>query len=476
MKKFFSLFLVVLMTTIALSGCGGSASVPTPTPIPGAAVLPEFLPTYAQIAQFFPGGLGRAQKPPENMGTFTRQIFEKGVLVYDPGNDRVALQPVGYQQRQPEPPTTPAEGPGWVQIQGYWVPPAIAKTYNALGSEVMGEPLSNYRYNPDQQRYEMYFANLGIYTLPNDPLEQVYLLPYGNWVLANESILDGESTPFPRAIIQNATEAFDELASRTDKVLTGEQLAAITTSPEGQIIRVYTNAIMVWNAEENKAEWMNLPERMGVVRTSLVEELQNDNTFFVPLQGRTKGHNVPNKFWDDFLALHGGFDAAGYPITELVPKTESNGQVVQQCYEHICLEFNYDTGEITPVPFGEEFYRKYGSGQHPQNGSPPLKRVVIETTPAHPLISPRQPQQVRSRIQIDGQPAPNVSPSLILHLPAGQVEFSFPPTNAQGEAVLDLPPLAEGNGTKVMYEVCLTLEDGSRPCASGQFVIAATAP
>ncbi len=470
MKKFWFLSLLAFVIAAALTGCD-TVAAPDPTPIPGAPVYPAFLPVYARIADVFPGGLGMAKTGPQDMGTFVRQVFEKGVMVYDPAAHKVALQPVGYQQSQKETPVELAQGPGWVQVQGYWVPPAVAKIYNALGTEIFGAPLSNYRYNSAQQRYEIYFENLGIYMLPDDPLEQVYLLPYGNWMLANESFPEGkDNTPMPKAIIQNATDAFDALASRTDEAFLGEELAPLTTSPDGRIIRVYANAVMVWDAETNQADWMNLPEIMGIQPGGLVDDLQNEKLFFVPIQGN-KGHNIPNKFWEDFLALYGGLDTAGKPITELIYKEGSGGQVMQQCYEHICLEFDYNTKKVAPTPLGAEYYRKYGGEQHPQNASPPLSLVKIETRLAHASISPTEPQQVWSRIQVDGKPAADISPVLILHLPEGQVEFSFPPTNAQGETSLTLPPMTENNGVKVLYDVCLVLDDGSKPCATGQFFI-----
>jgi len=441
-------------------------------------VAQEFIPLYERIAAVIPGGLGAAKVPAQDINGLKRQIFEKGVLIYDPSTGKTALQPVGHQQITVEAPAGASQGPTWQQIAGYWVPAAIANAYQQLGADIVGQPLSNYRYNATKKRYEIYFENLGMYLLEDDPFEQVHLLPYGAWVLANESAPGGENSGPGAAIIRNATEAFDVVADRLGPQFTGEVIAPLVVDREGRILRVYTNVVMVWNPDTNEVGWLNLPELLGISPTPLVAQLQNEQLIFVPLDPDNQlGHHIPTLFWDDFISLYSGLEAAGNPITELAYKPGTGERISWQCFEHLCLEYDTQTGALRPTPLGQEYYQRFIEQQLPNKGAPPLTPLSIETRPGSYTVSPNAPQEVLVHISAQGKPLSNVTPYLKLHLPSGQVKFSFPPTDAEGNTRLSLPPLAESNGTPVAYDVCLLLPQAAgETCASSQFMVWQDAP
>ncbi len=349
---------ILLLTAVVLSGCAEAPLPVTPTPIPGKPVAPQFVGLYETIAGVIPGGLGAARSEAVDEDGQIRQIFDGGVLVYDKTSGVTALAPVGKEQIATEPPSKEPEGPTWRQIGEYWVPAAIANAYDALGEDVVGHPLTNYRYNSAQQRFEMYFENLGMYIWKDDPYSQVYLLPYGAWVYADRVPL--QENVLRANIARDATEAFDAWEDRLTREFTGEEIAPLITDAQGRILRVYANVVPEWNQEQGIVQLVHVPLELGVERQPLKPRVDNDRMMFLPLdESGTLGHNIPRFFWDNLISKYSGIDVFGEPITELEFKPGTQQEVYWQCFENLCVEFdgNTDTNAITPL--GRQYYERF---------------------------------------------------------------------------------------------------------------------
>lgn len=467
MKHRFALhFMLVFLVITLLTGCDDGA-VPTPTPIPGESVAPQLLPLYQQISAVIPKGLGEAIKPAEEENGQIRQVFEDGVMRYDVASQRVFLEPIGYQQiSTPEAPSEP-QGPTWQNIQGYWVPSIIANTYNQIGGEtVVGKPLSNYNYNFQRQRYEIYFENLGMYILDGDPSAQVHLLPYGQWLTAmTNSNVDAS---VDKAIIRNAAEAFDTVAKRLTPEYTGNIITPLIIDSQKRILRVYENIIMVWNPEQNNITWLNAPEALGIQRKPLTTQIDDARLTFAPdPTNPSLGHNIPILFWD-FIRTHSGLEVSGTPIMELEEKPDTQGDIWWQCFEHICMEYNPNTNKVQMTPVGKLYYERF-LRQIPRRDTAPPLSTEIQIFQESRQVSPGDTQQVMVNVTTQGESPANISLKLNIHLPDGRVNVLwFPPTDATGQSSLTLPPIQAENNTPIRYEVCTADE---MVCVSEQFVI-----
>ncbi len=470
--------LVLLLAALMLWGCDAApAPVPAePTVIPGKPVASQFLPLYHTIAMVVPGGLGAARTEAEETNGQIRQVFDGGVLVYDENSQETFLAPVGRGQIPPEPPAGEPQGPTWQRIGGYWAPASIASIYEALGERIMGRPLSNYRYNEHKQRFEMYFENLGLYILEADVYNQVHLLPYGAWVYAGMPLSQGE-TP-QRNIMRDAAEAFDAWGKRVPPAFTGEEIAPLVTDDSGRILRVYDNLVVQWVAEENKVAPIPVPLELGMEREPLAPEVSDKRLRFLPLNDSgTLGHNIPRFLWDNTVGRYSALDVSGYPIMELAYKPGTGQQVYWQCFENLCVEYDSGTGEATVSPLGREYYHRFLK-QQSEEGPSPLARLEIEIQQAQRRISPQESQEVTVRITERGAPVSSISPVLIIHLPSGQVNLPFPPTDANGKTSVRLGPFEDTpNGTVIEYAVCVPSgKGGSEVCPKEQFVVWDVAP
>ncbi len=350
-----------LLVAVMLSGCDDASLPATATPIPGSPVAPQFVGLYTAIAEVIPGGLGMARSDFVEENGQLRQVFDGGVLVYDKASGASFLAPVGKEQIAPEPPEKEPEGPTWRRIDGYWAPAAIANAYDALGEDVVGRPLTNYRLNAAKHRYEMYFENLGMYIRENDPYTQVHLLPYGAWSYAG-NIISPDNAPQAN-IMRDAVEAFDAWETRLTPAFTGEEISPLTIDSHGRILRVYANVVSEWNQAQGTVRLVPVPLELGMERQPLKPRVDNDRLMFLSLdETRTLGHNIPRLFWDDLISKYSGIDVAGAPIMELDFKPGTQQKVYWQCFENLCVEYDSRTGKTSITPLGERYYERFLGG------------------------------------------------------------------------------------------------------------------
>ncbi|GAB4531335.1 MAG: hypothetical protein Fur0018_19250 [Anaerolineales bacterium] len=427
---------------------------------------------YETISAVFPEGLGAAIQPAEESDGQIRQVFERGIMRYDLASQKAFLEPIGYQQIETaQSPVQPESGPTWRNIQGYWMPASIASKYDRLGAEIFGRPLSNYTYNPEKNRYEIYFENLGMYILDGDPSQTAHLLPYGTWATAITTSPATTDDPAQRAILRNAADEFNSTGQRLGSDYTGEMIVGLTIDEQKRILRVYENIVMVWDAAQGEISWLNVPEMLGVQPEPLTTRVSNPQMTFLALDPAhpEMGHNIPIEFWK-IIRFHSGTEVSGPPITELRTKPDTNDRIWWQCFEHICIEYDSAAGTTRLSPLGRLYYERFLQQLPNQNLSPPLsQRPDLQIYQTSRQISPNTAQQVQVYITSQGKPLANISLKLELHLPDGQVKFLwFPPTDEAGQTNLTLPVITAPNNTPVNYLVC-TADD--QFCMAEQFVI-----
>jgi hypothetical protein len=101
-----------------------------------------------------------------------------------------------------------------------------------------------------------------------------------------------------------------------------------------------------------------------------------------------------------------------------------------------------------------------------------LERVQLQVWENRLFVSPDEPLEVYVAIYEKDEPLQNREPVLLLTLPGGdQKTYHFPPTDAEGQTGLLLPPVAASNGTLISYEVCLRALGGLANCIGENYLI-----
>jgi hypothetical protein len=130
--------------------------------------------------------LGPAISPLIESGRIQSQFVEAALMTYDPfgkegGEFRFA--PLGVMLGISEPPIENQDTTDSVYINGHVVFPEFLQFFQQLGGEgVVGRPLTEAHHNPEKNRIEQYFENLGFYRFTFDPPGTVRLLAYGAYV------------------------------------------------------------------------------------------------------------------------------------------------------------------------------------------------------------------------------------------------------------------------------------------------------
>jgi hypothetical protein len=234
-----------------------------------------------------------------------------------------------------------------------------------------------------------------------------------------------------------------------------------------------------------------------------VDAKNDPNIIFFPINGG-KGYNVPNHFLD-YMAHHGGMDASGPPIGELV-RVKDN--VYSQCFTNLCLEEHYSaTGALSIKPaqlgytykllpvqaventFNEQIQTPLPEQQEPSVGYPPpqtsdqpelqptqqaqTRELSVQVWESYPSISPNQIQEIGVGVFENGVPLPNLEPDLVLTLPDGsKMTYYMVPTGEDGKSRILLDPIDTPNSTVIPYEVCIYNPTSyGRFCVMGSYLI-----
>jgi len=188
------------------------------------------------------------------------------------------------------------------------------------------------------------------------------------------------------------------------------------------------------------------------------------------------GHNVPRPF-DNFIALHGGRDLSGQPISEVIYLKDQN--VYQQCFENYCLDYYPEASpsmRVRMAPLGQEFVKRYPPPEEAQirNIFSP-DRISLIIAADKPNINDNENQVIRMLVrQSDtGLPIERVEATIIIStqgLPPSR--YFMPPTGPDGMSGVKIPPLPGlANGSRLAYQVCLNLPSETPICAVDSYLI-----
>lgn len=498
--------IAILLFTILSTACSEDQAG-------GDPILPDHNNIDPVFREFYdllggPGTLGPPISPLFEIGGAKYQYTLASLMVHEPqapANQRFHLAALGLDMGIAEPPLPRPDDQDVRYVDGHIINEAFIPMYERLGgARYVGSPLTELHYNPENGRYEQHFENLGMFWLEKDPDDNIQLLAYGAWkcnASCRQMPLGDSNVILPPRV----DEAFHEAVARLGPGFTGFAITDSYQTKDGYIEQVFENIVLVSDPNQPSRVFLrNFTERLGFRPDPIVEPKNESGWTFFPVED-SKGYNVPDHFLE-YLALHGGMEAAGDPIGELI---RIKDDIYSQCFENLCLEEHYDqTGKLTIKPAQLGYTYKLlpvqrlenrseiapGTGGQPQSESemdeypPPeiFTQSKIQPTPAtlarelsiqvwetHPSVTPDQSQEIGVSVFENGEPLSKVEPDLVLTLPEGnEVTYYMHPTGDNGQARIRLNPIDAPNGTLIPYEVCVyNLMNKGKFCIKDSFLI-----
>jgi len=462
-----------LMMLIALIGaCTGEASQ--------ISQLPEGFHPIDPLFESFYNDLGGK----DTLGLGITPIFEArgsyyqytvaALMVYNPSStsgQRYYLAPLGLELGVNEKPVPPPEDDEAVFIEGHEIGPEFVSVFQELGgAEVAGRPLTEVHYNPDKNRHEQYFENVGFYLPVGGSQDQVRLLAYGAWKCSESC---PQAKPVENAILTPAIRinAFTRFANQLGADFTGFALSEPYLSSKGTLAQIYENVVMVTDLDDpDQAILHPIAEELEIPSDPLEKASSDEDMHFYPLNGQ-EGFNVPGLLVE-YIQERGGFEVFGPPRTRYNPLQED---VFRQCFENACLEVHrQDRGEfrVRPVPLGYTYREQFYPLPYTSGFQAPLDQISLQVWTSYPMVAPNQQQQVGVGVFSEREPLPGVEPFLVLTLPDGnQATYQLPPTGQDGHTGLLLEPIQAEYGTLIPYKVCVYTGDGNKFCVLDSYLI-----
>ncbi|MFN2195311.1 MAG: hypothetical protein ACK2UW_04220 [Anaerolineales bacterium] len=370
--------------------------------------------------------------------------------------------PIAAEQTSPPPQNQ------YAYIDGYEVPARVAAFYDETGADVAGRPLGPYEYDEKTNRYEMLFENIGIYIGADDPQQTIHMLPLGLMFAFSqrEANTESELIPISPAIVL----LLNQMSTRLGTEFTGKVLIPLTLDDAGRPTRIFENMVMKVDPQSpNQIIWEPLPITLGIPAQPAVPRINDPRFTFVTTQeSEGLGHNIPLEFWE-YIRDHADLAITGQPITEIF-YPETNHNLVRQCFEHMCLDYNMATDEIRLTSLGIDYYRRVH--EPGQMGPISPSTLALNIWEAQPAIPPDEAQVIFARISQNKLPIINVQPVLELTMPDDTRQtMQMSASDIDGISSLQLPPIAADNGTIIPYQVCVLFSDGSQFCLADQFLI-----
>jgi hypothetical protein len=368
---------------------------------------------------------------------------------------------MGFQ----EPPEPMPADPDAVYENGFVVWPEALDLYNRWGR--MCKPISALHFNEEFKRYEQYFECFGVYRSEDEPIGMIHLLDYGAWKCQDACQDFSTSTGFiPQQLFpappdkQNLVAAEASIviaADRIGRAVTGFPLTPTYLSDDGkQYLRIYENVVFAADRENPARAYVLAITRSLNMRSGKVKPpIKEPGAKFIAMQ-ENLGYTVRSYFYN-FLALHGGFDTSGAPITNEAPL---NSSVNRQCFENICLDFHEKAAEnlkVRPSPLGYIYRELYYRHEVPQP-TPVYEnaKIIIRPWEASVLISSDQSQEIGAAIYDNTISIPDVQVILSVRMPDDTwVDYGPQPTDQNGQTVFRLDPIEAPNSTIILYQVCL---------------------
>lgn len=413
---------------------------------------PVFRPFYESLGGMIV--LGPVISEAKTIEGRTYQYTQNALMVYNPQaveSDKYQLSPLGRDMQIEEPPIGSSSGTGELIIEGHVVYAGFIPLFQALGgTRYAGKPLSEVHYNPETQKYEQYFENIGIFQDAADPASGPRLLAYGAWK-CNEHCRQpslGKERVNPPAPV---AAYFMDVVARLGVDFTGPALVEPRYTPDGYVEQIFGNLVLIADPDQpGRVFTRPISLEIGILPGSLTLSGGNPETFFLPLGAGDRGHNVPRYFLN-YLALHGGLEAAGIPITELYPLKEGG---FQQCFTNLCLnvvELEDGSLDIQPAQHGYTYRQLPPTAVHEAleaASQPAIAEMILEQafapTQENALVEVPQPDQLATESPVNSPDTPSNEP-----LPAASeltaAEAGHPITS-QPQPAPPVQPLTEAAG------------------------------
>jgi hypothetical protein len=404
----------------------------------------------------------------------TMQYTERALMVYDPyapSDQQHYLAPLGTEFGYEDPPVPMPQQGGVLYVAGHIVYADFVGLYEELGGvRYAGKPLTEVLYNPEENRLEQHFENVGIFQSLTNTIGEPELLYYGIEACGYQCRHQPQGGVGFIDLNNTLPEPFASTVARLGQTFVGEYLVGPYTAKDGNQEVIFENLVLyATEGDTTRAYARPITKLVGYEETPLVDNLDSPLVYFFQIEG-DRGHNIPNLFYD-YIAQHGGIDVSGYPITDIFPYQDG---IFRQCFENLCLDSDPNAAEgqqVRPAQLGA-IYKTLFYNPDPLATAEPDSELHIQLWDEASLIDSEQTQTIYVTVTQGDIPVENVKPDIELTLPDGtRSVYVFPATNAKGSTFLNIPAIEADNGSLITYDVCIDDVDAGTDCVSDSYII-----
>jgi len=450
--------LLALLPLLLSTAC--NFSKPEEPPI-GYEIAPELIGIYERAGGEDVLGIGISPSFPNNGNLY--QYTVGAVLVYNSQTGEDFLYPLARDWEFESPDEDMPEDVAVPYVNGHQIWEELIPLYETYGVEVWGLPLTGVQGNDEEQRFEQLFERIGFYRNYGDPFGTIHVLHYGDWVCGDRCSYDGGdegSGPFVHPPIPPSDDetlrfyddAFMAAAERLGWDYTDRPFSSTYWNPDGFYEKIFGNVVMYYDAETGDVELRELGSGYVVAEppAPCVPEM---NCYITQ---DDMGYNIPDAFLN-YIAAHGGLDASGPPITQVLPG--ANGGIYQ-CYTNVCLAFDPNAPEelrIGLLDLGRQYKLRQDALATPEPTVPPADDGInLYTRARYPFLDPGQAQEIEIAVYRGNLPLPGANATLWVTMPDGSVQtYLFAPTDANGQAWLEVTVGEADLNTIFPFGVCV---------------------
>lgn len=469
------LLLLLLLPAIICSSCA------QPVATPGLVDWNDVDPVFREYYRYLGGVdvLGPAISSASLEGTTLVQYVEAGALVFDaqaPPRERFRLAPLAENMGLVEPPIAPPSQPDPYYVEGHRIHPSFAPMYEQLGGlNVVGRPTTEMKHNPDRERYEQYFANLGFYCLEGSG--NVHLLAYGDWACDKGCRNDHASENAIIDLYWQTDPTFVSFLNQLGSDFAGFPITEAYIGRDGRWEQVFENIILAADApnDPGSVALRPLSKELGIPSDSPRPYSHSSDVFFYALEGNL-GYEIPIVFWTH-ITQHGGLEIVGAPITH---KSLYKNATVRQCFANLCLVYDPTVSEnarVRPEPLGYSYRQLHFSAPDTNTAQQTTQPagdglIALRVWERFPVIASTQRQEIGIRVIRNNRPLAGISPILFVTLLDGsQRSMQLPATDQTGQTRGWIPAIPGLNGSLIVYQVCLPGVEYADLCVGDHYVI-----
>jgi hypothetical protein len=416
--------------------------------------------------------LGPVISPVSTTEGQTKQFTEAGLMIFDPSvakSSRFALAPLGLELGVGEGELLGKAYRTGRIINGHLVIAEFLEEYERLGgARFVGRPISEAYYNPEKDRVEQYFENLGFYRL--DAESKIRMMPYGAYACDRNCRNQEPSAGIPirQPILP---DPFLKKTFELGLPFVGKPLTGFHFAPDGMYEVIFENLVLVADHETpNEVYVRPIAESIGTHAQNPTYPQNSSLSIFYEIEGGM-GYNIPIYFIE-YLDLYGGMQVAGEPISEVY---SHEAGVYRQCFTNLCLQFNLNLeGEqrLRPIPLGTEYKAVNYESVRNFEASQELDHLDLKVWEKDTFVSSKGLQEIHVALVEDGKPLVNYELVLIVTMPDGsQRRAYFQPSDENGRTSIKLAPIEAPSGTLIAYKVCLFWMDAEPRCAGDNYLI-----